>query len=310
MYQFIYDQSILRNKYRWRFFNLLRIHLSKFYDPDVRYTLHGHRISLPFSHPLPIFLKIHPLYSNNLTRLAGFIRAQNGHLKMIDVGANVGDSYCSVDPRSGDAYLLIEGERRFFALLTSNTRHDPSVEREFALLAEKDFGAEDVLVVQDGNASLQRGSSKSVELPAIRTTLERVMESHPQFPESNLLKVDVEGYDGRVLMGGRKYLAKTKPVIFFEYHPKKLADLGEDDLQIFQKLAELRYSSYIVYDNLGYWLGELNIDDITKIHNLAGYARQRGLYYDICCFHDTQKTLKEKFLQKEGVFYREYIRIV
>ena len=305
MFQFIYDQSIAKNTYRWHVFNLIRIRLSKYFDPAVRYTLHGNRISLPFSHSLPIQLKNHPLYSANLTRLAGFLRVQDGHLKMIDVGANIGDSFFSVDHRSGDSYLLIEGEEKFFAFLTANTRHDPSVAREQALLMEKESRTKDVLVIRQGNASLELASPKSAGSLTVCTTLERVLKSHPQFGNSNLLKVDVEGYDGRVLRGGRKFLSKTKPVIFFEHHPRKIAALGDDTLVIFRELAKLGYRSHIVYDNLGFLLGVFPSAIPDRIDDLVWYGRNKGIYFDICCFHDGRKKLQERFLEEERSFYRK-----
>ncbi len=239
MIQFIYDQSTRQNRYRWHFFNLIRMRIAKRFDPAVQYTLSGRKITLPFSHPLPIILKNHPLYSRNLTRLAGFLRAQLGSLMMIDVGANIGDSYCLSDPHSGDSYLLIEGESKFFEFLSNNTHSDPSVDREFALLTDDVSKREDRLMIQGGNATLQSEAICTSAISAGYSTLDRLLESHPKFQKTTLLKVDVEGYDRRVLMGGRKLLAETKPVIFFEHHPRKIAALGEDDVRVFTEINRI-----------------------------------------------------------------------
>jgi FkbM family methyltransferase len=299
MFQFIYDQACKRNNFRWHFFNLIRMRISRFMDPAVRFRVYGREISLPFSHPLPILLKIHPFYSTNLTRLAVFLRAQLGRLIMVDVGANIGDSYCSVDPHPGDSYLLVEGEPHFYNYLLSNTRSDPSVECAFALLSDEESGEESRFLVGAGNATLQPGKGGPGVSPARYTTLDRLIESRPVFRKTNLVKVDVEGYDRRVLKGGREFLAESKPVIFFEHHPQKIAGLGEDVLQIFQELAGLGYGEYIVYDNLGYLLGIFSNAHRDQIADAIQYAAARRFYFDIVCFHETNQLLGKAFLDQE-----------
>jgi FkbM family methyltransferase len=307
MLQFIYDRSTAKNKYRWHFFNFLRIWIARFFDPAVRFTLCGRSILLPFSHSLPILLKNHPLYSANLTRLAAFLRIQDDRLRMIDVGANVGDSYCSVDPRPGDSFLLIEGEKRSYTMLTANTANDPSVEREFAFLMERDLSSEKDLVVQSKKALIRPGASKSADSPVSRTTLKRILQMHPAFWKSNLLKVDVEGYDGRVLMGGRRFLARSQPVLFFEYHPRKIAALGDDPLSIFPALEKLGYAHLMVYDNLGYFLGVHRSDALEAIGDLTSYAMTRGIYFDLSCFPRSRDALGRKFLSEERNYYAKAV---
>jgi FkbM family methyltransferase len=303
MYQFLYDQSVSDSRYRWHVFNRLRMWLARHVDPDVKYVLYGRSIALPFSHPLPIFLKIHPLYLANLARFAGFLRNRFGTLRMIDVGANVGDSYCCVDPYPGDSFLLIEGDPRFFRLLVLNTSLDPGVECEPVLLTDKPSRENGRLVSQPGNAGLspdQMGAPSSSPF----TTLDRLLESHTAFCGANLLKVDVEGYDRRVLAGGENLLRKSKPAVFFEYHPRKIAALKEDGDRIFGELAALGYDRYIVYDNLGYLMGVYLAADRERLGDLFRYGLTRGIYFDVGCFHSGRVALSEDYLRRERDFYR------
>ena len=59
-----------------------------------------------------------------------------------------------------------------------------------------------------------------------------------------LIKIDVEGYEFRVLQGARKTLQASECRVLCEMHPSLWAELGHDwtDLQAF--LSEIGYNLY------------------------------------------------------------------
>src|SRR5262252_2272764 len=126
MHQFLLDRALSPDRRTSRVFRMLASVVARVDDRIVHYRLNGRTLALPLSHDLPRNRLAFPTYSDNLRRLAAFIRRQSGSLRMIDVGANIGDSWAlSSEPgHTRDGFLLIEGNPRWFALLERNVRLD------------------------------------------------------------------------------------------------------------------------------------------------------------------------------------------
>jgi FkbM family methyltransferase len=278
--------------------------LVQYRDPIVRYNLHGREIVLNFSHDLPYARDWMPLVSENLSRLTSFIRSSFGGLCMIDIGANIGDSFALAGGLKEDHYLLIEGDDHYFDLLTRNTSSAPNVVRVKALLSDKPSVEKDQLLLTSGTARIVH-NPEAAEVHY--RTLDEIVSSHPEFQASNLLKSDVDGYDFRVLRGSLKFVARSHPVIFFELHPRLLTLAGEDSQTMFPELKSLGYSKLIVYDIQGFLLGQIDTSDRELIRDLSTYATCKDDYcFDICCFHDSAGEAREKFLAMERAFYLGY----
>jgi FkbM family methyltransferase len=271
---------------------LLAVH-----DPVVSYRLNGRVLAVPLSHDLPILRRALPTYSENLRRLAGFVRERSGTLYLVDVGANVGDSWALAGPGAGGTFLLVEGSLRYFGFLERNTRNDPSVTRVLALLAERDEEVEAAILAEHGTGEPRLGGP-GAERTRTRT-LDRLFEERPALRATNLLKVDVDGWDPLVLRGGRRLIAAARPAILFEHSLPHLPP-GEDEGAVFRDLAQMGYGRWLFYDNRGFLIGEVGADDDPWLRNLLRYARQqRGYYYDVCCFHDSQAEARRAFLERE-----------
>src|SRR5437870_5489111 len=174
MFQFVFDRATAGRGLSSRIFERLRRAIVRYHDPVVHCNLGGRRVAVNLSHQLPVYRNVFPTYSDNLSRLAAFVRRKCGRLRMIDVGANVGDSYCLIIPRPGDKYLLIEGDTHYFELLTRNTRDDKGVTRVHALLADKPTTSHDVLSAEGGTARIVTGAHNHHKL--VYRTLDDVVE--------------------------------------------------------------------------------------------------------------------------------------
>ncbi len=274
----------------------VRMPLSRVHNPDVRWTFEGRTIRVPLSHDLGWNRGHFPGYTDNLRRLAAFVRARDGALRMIDVGANVGDTYLLVRPAPGDRFLLIEGAERYARLLERNVGGDPGVVCVQALLADRPSEQSGAMVYEGGNARLDARGAGSARLE----TLDRVLARHPAFGPANLIKVDVEGFDGRVLRGARELLARDGPVVMFEHHPRLIDAIGDDAEAVFGELADLGYGPLVVYDNFGALLGTLAPRDAAAVRGLTAAARERdGYYHDLAAFPERRAADRDAFLAAE-----------
>jgi len=301
MRQFLLDRALSPDRRTSRLFRLLASGVARANDGLVRYRLNGRLLELPLSHDLPRNRHVFPTYSDNLRRLAMAVRRALGRLVLVDVGANVGDSWAlASDPTTpGDVYLLVEGSPRWFALLERNTGADPHVTRVRALLSDQSGEADAGFVVEDGNGRVVAGSER------VRfETLDEVVERHPAFREANLLKIDVEGWDERVLRGAPRLLESARPTLLFEHQPRLIAAMGGDDRTVFHALAARGYGRFMLYDNRGYLLATLAAADGDRLEELLRYARmQPDCYYDVCAIHDAHTALRDAFLSDERAFY-------
>ena len=305
MFQFILDSALAEGR-RGRLFRKLRFWILHFCDPIVHYTLNGKRIALNLSHDLPFTRKEYPTYSANLSRLASFIRKRYGILHMVDIGANVGDSHALAGSVPGDHFLLIEGNEAYMDLLKRNTKDDSGVTRVQTLLTDRSYVGKGEFISEGGTARV--GNEDPSEKNVKYQTLDEVIEEQHDFKSANLLKSDVDGYDSKVLVGGRQFITSGTPVIFFEHHPHLLALAGDDDRYVFPRLKEWGYSKLIFYDIKGFLFGTVDADDTKLLDDLIFYAKSKAvLCYDVCCFHDRHADAREQFLISEKAFYSDLI---
>ena len=60
----------------------------------------------------------------------------------------------------------------------------------------------------------------------------------------NLIKIDVEGAEGRVISGMSKILKECRPLVLFEYHPEGIKSFPDTFEEIFKKFKEVDYSLF------------------------------------------------------------------
>jgi FkbM family methyltransferase len=301
MSQLLFDLTHSRHEVVARLANRVRNAVVRGHNPDVRWSFAGRTLTVPLSHDLPWALRYFPNYAGNLLQIATFLRHRDGRLRMADVGANVGDSYVTTRPQAGDRFLLVEGAERYFRLLERNVGGDPGVTCVRALLSDRASAEAGSMVVEGGNAIVVTGAAGA---GSAFDTLDAVLRRHADVAPLNLIKVDVEGYDGRVLRGARATLSTDAPVVLFEHHPRLVRLAGDDDCALFGELAALGYGPMIVYDNRGFLLGTLDPVDVARVAELVSYARQQdGYYYDVIAFPSRRAADRDAFLREARAFH-------
>lgn len=131
-----------------------------------------------------------------------------------DVGAYVGD-YTRLAAGSGAAVRAFEPEPRNYDLLTDTTPDAVSCHR--IALAEEPGYAHLRRYRPDDGSTWSLGPVDGGTTPV--TTMDALVAEG--WPAPDVLKIDVEGAEARVIDGGRETLDKTQPVVFVEVHAGK-----------------------------------------------------------------------------------------
>jgi FkbM family methyltransferase len=254
--------------------------ISSIYDPLINYPIKGHNLKLPLSHALPLVLQYYPDYANNLARLASCVYAKYPDLKIIDIGANIGDSVFVIRNKVFCPILCIEGDPKFFGILQTNTADCEDVVTKQVFIGDSDASTNKELVIVSGTAHFTDSSNTSTEFKKLSS----ILIDEPQFSSAKLLKIDTDGFDLAIIRGSVDFIKSAKPILFFEYDPFFLKNQKEDGILIFSLLQELGYHSIVIYDNFGRYLISLLLTETNQIADMHGYLLNRlgDYYYDIC----------------------------
>jgi FkbM family methyltransferase len=257
--------------------------ISGAYDPLISYPIKGHQIRLPLSHALPLVLQYYPDYSENLARVANCVYAKYPDLKIIDIGANIGDSVFVIRNKIPCPIFCIEGDLAFFKILQTNTATCKNVVIKQAFIGDSDITKNKELIVVSGTAHFTDSVNTSTEFRKLST----VLIEEPQFAQAKLLKIDTDGFDLAIIRGSIDFIQTAKPILFFEYDPFFLKNQKEDGISIFSLLQKLGYHSMVIYDNFGRYLISLPLTETNQIADLHRYLLNRpgDYYYDICVVH-------------------------
>jgi hypothetical protein len=122
--QYIFDKLIGSNQPKsllTKVLKLVRKQILTSNDPIVNYTYKGKNLAIHLSHDFPYILKDYPQYSQNLGWVIKKMHQKYADLKVIDVGANIGDSAVLIKDIADVPILCIEGNPKFLDLLKLNT---------------------------------------------------------------------------------------------------------------------------------------------------------------------------------------------
>ena len=67
----------------------------------------------------------------------------------------------------------------------------------------------------------------------------------------DVMKVDVDGFDGEVLEGAAGILKASQPAVIFEWHPKLAVQTGNDPLRAFAALTGMGFNRFLWFNNPG-----------------------------------------------------------
>lgn len=247
----------------------------------------------PFSHKLLFYQKEFPLYDRQLSKLCHWLgKKLDRKVNVIDVGANVGDTVRNIGIKEA-FYLCIEGDVSFSKYVKYNLKgYDYAIEKVF--LNDEKSTSRFVVESSNGTGHLKKAEDTSDEINLI--TLDELIETKYSNIGFDLLKIDTDGFDFKVIRGARNCLRKWHPLLFFEWDKAYCKEQGEDPLSIFPILDGLGYKECILFDNFGNVFSNMDTNNTTLLKSYIDNTIGDGLpyYYDVLAIPSSENYTTQK----------------
>lgn len=241
----------------------------------VRTRVHGFEVLLNPGNNYPFILHSHPLFNAPLVELVHQVHVLIGRpITVLDVGAATGDTVVLLKERCPGAvrqFLCIEGDVEFFNLLTHNVAQFKDVQAVRALLAREPQQIRSLVKHHRGTAA----ALGSELVAAVR------LDSLAQVSQEkvDVVKIDVDGFDGEVLAGAAQIFETRRPAVIFEWHPVLIRRTGNDVYRPFSALMGYGYDRFLWFNNIGtfsHFSGPPTVDMIDKHANYLVQVNPRA----------------------------------
>ena len=171
-------------------------------------------------------------------------RCHEGML-LFDVGANFGIFSLAAADAGGRA-VAIEPSAIAVTIISAQVKLNDFAEsvRVVTAAAGEAEGSLRMLssgVFSDGYLSVAKGRREKETTVVEVTTLDLLAA---KFGVPSHIKIDVEGYEGAVLRGGKRLLGESSPLIFLELHNEMVTASGGDPSFCLEELERLGYSVF------------------------------------------------------------------
>lgn len=281
-------------------------------EPDS-FTLEIGEYSIKTNSPtLSLVHRTNSEHNKPINRLVNLL-SMDSAISMIDIGANCGDT-CAMAKKDCPnlEVLCIEGDDTLFEILKQNAVQFANTKLLKCYLGEKldriqvsidQIGKNNTLSVKDRN----RGNFAEVEIK----TLDQVVEGWAGLSKLRFIKCDTEGFDIRVLMGGKKLIRSKKPVLLFEYNRQSMDLVGEEGTRIFNYLSEWGYKRIGLYDAYSRFLLSMKLDEKELLQDLEEYIDGKPIsvfFYDFVVFSEEDDELAKRFFEAERLYRKQATR--
>ena len=245
---------------------------------DVRIKLHGAKATIPSTYRYPLNIRQISTFNNPYVQLIYQVwKEKKQQLIVVDIGAAVGDGLLLIQQNIKEAigkFYCLEGHRDFLKYLQINAASFHNTEIIDTILSDKEERIAALVQIHSTTASAQGDDTVQA------TTIDAVWNKN-QLSPPDVIKIDVDGFDLKVIAGSKKIIEAYKPYILFEYHPWHLLDTGNDHLQAFSILSDAGYKKLVWYDKFGIFQHEIHTDDQAMILSLREKAMKEGREPDV-----------------------------
>ncbi len=177
--------------------------------------------------------------------LVRLLQSLGGEGEFLDVGASTG-MYTTFAVRCGVGVSAFEPDSQMFRILGDNVRKNRCGGRNpwlFHGAIDETCGVE--ILHSDGFKeacpSLAKTGNQVGQIPVETYSLDILIDQQ-LIPEPNVIKIDVEGAEERVLKGGIKMLTSGERDLFIEIHPQFLPLFNSSAERVWDLITELGYN--------------------------------------------------------------------
>jgi FkbM family methyltransferase len=236
------------------------------FHESVETRIHGYKVAVNFGHSYALYARRFRQWNNPLIELVHqSYRLAKAPITVIDVGAGIGVTVLlieSICPSMVDRYICVEGDEQFCSYLQENLAGIENARVFEAMISDAPRPIPTLVRTHPGTASAKGNTTiDSITLDALVT--------RDRLNRSSVLKIDVDGFDGKVLLGAQKILATSRPAVIFEWHPILCKDLGNSWLDHFQALHAQGYQRFIWFTKYGHFSHFMHGIDQVAIERLA-----------------------------------------
>jgi FkbM family methyltransferase len=237
-------------------------------------------------------------FFENLRRICLLVSKKYPDSPMIDIGANIGDTAIIMRSAAPNARILcIEGSPYFHEMCKQNVPENCIVLNAFI---DQLNGKLNVSLSESEGTARANASSGSVNTLTLR---EAAKEG---FLAAKLVKIDTDGFDGRIIVGAAEWIGEAKPVLLWEFELTGDEQVGGPGMKVFDILAGLGYRRFVFYSNTGDYIASVNYADKDVLDDLTIYLGLRKNrpnvapnYADVCAIHESDLDIFEQ-LRLEG----------
>jgi FkbM family methyltransferase len=260
------------------------------YKGPVRTTIHGKKVIVNFGYTYPIYSRRFPKLNNPLIELVfQAYKAKHKPIIFADIGAAIGDTALLVNsncPGMIQKLYCVEGDPEFFMYLESNLSHMKYCKCFMALLSSTQGEERALLRTHSGSASAQGDK----HIPAV--TLDSVL-LQPSMDPIDVLKIDLDGLDGKVMVGSSKLIKQHFPAIIFEWHPGlcKITDNNwTDHFEVPFNYGYNRFVWFTKFGDFSHFMMGYNRTDIDSLAELCiRDCFEKDWHYDVIALHENSQ---------------------
>jgi FkbM family methyltransferase len=282
IYKLLIKTCHIDNRVIGRIWNYCWNYFVKNVNGDTYIKIHGTRVKVNIGYTYPIYSKRFKYLNSPLVELVYQVGVKKARpITLIDVGAAIGDTAFLVLDKCDNLIeniICLDGDEEFSQYLISNTNENAKIQVIISMLSEDDGETKSLTRIHSGTASAQ--GDKLVK----SNTLDHLMErADPK--NIDVLKIDVDGFDGLVLKGSRVLISKFKPAIIFEWHPKLCIETGNNYIDHFSVLINLEYDRFLWYNKYGYF--SFFTDSHFDLERIAELSKNsvNDWHYDVVSLH-------------------------
>ena len=207
-------------------------------------------------------------------------------LAVVDVGANIGDLAAALLALPETRVLAIEGNERFFQLLTANSgQWADRLTPVRCLLGERSEVLAATIDAGRGTGRLRPGDDR-----VVLRTLAEVVDEHPEFREARLVKIDTDGLISQSC-AARTVVGRGATRAVLRYDPHFWRPITPDGARLFCELADIGYGPLLVYDNFGWLIWSGSVHDERRLEELDAWLSGRGSSVYSIFAHSPRPTL-------------------